>query len=182
MADTDEVMYIPLMFGFSSYAREGFRRHRLRFGNAPTGASGMRGSVLGGVGIALSALSIHREAAADLARTIGSGAVQAGLYVDSGGQPGHGAAWESDSANAQTGDFFRATRDTMEQAFVRPRVAGHRPFQLLAGERVHRFLWGEETDPAACIDDLRRLYDRHLDGWGAIETGGWGNANRLKAG
>ncbi|MGH8245704.1 MAG: carbohydrate ABC transporter substrate-binding protein, partial [Gammaproteobacteria bacterium] len=47
MAATDEIVYVPLMFGYSSYARPGFRPRPLRFGNAPRGAGGKFGSVLG---------------------------------------------------------------------------------------------------------------------------------------
>jgi len=85
MADTDEVLYVPLMFGYSNYARPGFRTHMLRFGNAPQGPGGATGSVLGGVGLALSARSAQHDTAAGLAREIASPAVQCGVYVRSGG-------------------------------------------------------------------------------------------------
>lgn len=169
MAETDEIAYVPLMFGYSSYARRGFRTRPLDFADAPSGTSGARGSVLGGVGLALSAMSEQREQAAALARTIGAGEVQRGIYVDSGGQPGHATAWESDRANAQTGGFFRATRDTMEQAFVRPRVPGHRPFQPAAGQLVHDFLWRDGRSAGRCMQAVLRLYEEHLEDWGAIE-------------
>jgi len=166
MSETDQVACVPLMFGYSNYARPGFRPHRLRFGEAPFGAQGTRGSVLGGAGIALSARSGQPQLAADLARYLASPAVQAGLYVDAGGQPGHAAAWDSASANRLVDGYFRATRATMEQAFVRPRVAGHRQFQRLAGERIHRCLWAGDTSVPACLDSLDWLYDIHLGDWG----------------
>jgi len=148
MASTDEILYVPLMFGYSSYSRLGFRPHPLRFGNAPVGRSGRIGSVLGGVGVAVSALSAQRDLAADLARTLVLPEVQAGMYVDAGGQPGHAAAWESEVANRQVGDFFLATRASMDQAFLRPRVPGHRRFQELAGELVHKYIWGQAIGSA----------------------------------
>jgi multiple sugar transport system substrate-binding protein len=165
MSRTDEIMYVPLMFGYSSYARPGFRPHRLRFGNAPKGPSGLRGSVLGGVGIALSARSAHRTQAADLARTIAAAEIQSGLYARAGGQPGHSAAWDCADVNAQTGDFFRATRATMEQAFVRPRVPGHRRFQPLAGELIHGLIWRRDRSAEACLKELERLVDSLLPDW-----------------
>ncbi|MGB5131910.1 MAG: extracellular solute-binding protein, partial [Steroidobacteraceae bacterium] len=113
MTGTDEILYVPLMFGYSNYARPGFRAKALRFGNAPRGRSGSIGSVLGGVGMALSSRSRNRHAAAALAREIGSPAVQCGIYARAGGQPGHGAAWESPAVNALTGGFFGSTRATM---------------------------------------------------------------------
>jgi multiple sugar transport system substrate-binding protein len=156
MTGTDEILYVPLMFGYSSYARARYRSSRLSFGNAPRGSNGHVGSVLGGVGLAVSARSRNREAAASLAREVASPAVQSGTYVRAGGQPGHGAAWDSPVANALTHDFFRSTRRTIEQAFMRPRVPGHRRFQPEAGALVHDCIW--KGEPAkACVDAFEAL-------------------------
>jgi multiple sugar transport system substrate-binding protein len=165
MANSDEILFVPLMFGYSNYARPGFRRHSLRFGNAPRGESGHIGSVLGGVGIALSALSSQRELAAELARLMVSADMQSGLYVQSGGQPGHGAAWESRAANDLVDDFFFATRETMDQAFMRPRVPGHRQFQEEAGILVNRTIWDQGRDAESCLDCITELADRLLGRW-----------------
>lgn len=169
MATGDEILFVPLMFGYSNYARKDFRTHRLRFGNAPKGPSGTRGSVLGGVGIALSSQSTQAMEAADLARTLASPPVQCGTYVDSGGQPGHSRAWESASANAQTWDFFTATRSTIEHAFVRPRIPGHRLFQQQAGELIHQFLWTGSLTATQCMRAFLTLYRQHLADWEKLE-------------
>jgi len=166
MAQSDEMLFVPLMFGYSNYSRRGFRRHRLKFGNAPRGEQGHIGSVLGGVGIALSALSPQRELAAGLARLLVSADVQSGLYVQSGGQPGHGSAWESGAANDLVDNFFLATRETMEQAFMRPRVPGHRQFQEQAGVLIHDSIWSNDSGVLLCMDRLDALTDRLLGPWG----------------
>jgi multiple sugar transport system substrate-binding protein len=153
------------MFGYSSYARRGFRPNLMRFGNAPAGPSGVRGTVLGGVGLALSARCPNREIAADLARHIASRDVQRGLYASSGGQPGHAAAWESAEVNAPTGQFFAATRPTIDDAFVRPRVSGHRRFQPLAGALIHKFIGTREGSADACLQEYERLADVLLADW-----------------
>ena len=165
MSCSDEILYVPLMFGYSSYARRGFRPQVLRFFDAPRGASGQRGSVLGGVGLALSAHAVNREVAADLARHIAANDVQRGLYAEAGGQPGHAAAWESPQVNAATGNFFSATRNTMACAFMRPRVAGHRRFQQLAGELIHEFIWKGHLAEDACLHEYSRLADELLADW-----------------
>jgi multiple sugar transport system substrate-binding protein len=169
MAETDEILCVPLMFGYSNYSRAGFRRRTLRFGNAPRGASGRRGSVLGGVGIALSTRSEKREQAADLARTLASAEMQSGLYVESDGQPGHAAAWDSAAANGRVDDFFAATRDTMNQAFLRPRVTGHRRFQQEAGVLIHRFIWDGKLGAAECLAEFDCLAENLLGRWEATE-------------
>jgi len=165
MTGTDEILYVPLMFGYSNYARPGFRARMISFGNAPQGGSGHIGSVLGGVGIALSAQSRMPDAAADLARTLVSPEVQTGLYVESGGQPGHAAAWDSAAANKLVSNFFTATRLTIEHAYVRPRVPGHRRFQELAGELIHNFVWGTDVDAKTCLAEFDALTAQLLGDW-----------------
>jgi multiple sugar transport system substrate-binding protein len=169
MTTTNEILHVPLMFGYSSYSRAGFRPHCIRFGNAPLGASGAIGSVLGGVGIAVSSRSAQPELAADLARLIASRDMQQGLYVSSGGQPGHAAAWESAEANSLVDNFFTATRQTIDQAFMRPRVAGHRRFQVLAGELIHRYVWRNDMTATACLAEYGRLIETLLPDWNDSE-------------
>ena len=165
MCNTEEIIYVPLMFGYSSYARTGFRKHRLRFGNAPRGDSGEIGSVLGGVGIALSSRSTNPQLAAELARLLVSAETQAGIYVKSGGQPGHAAAWNSTPANGLVNDFFKNTRLTIDNAFLRPRVSGHRRFQELAGELIHNFIWQTDSSAADCLSAFNRLVAQWIPNW-----------------
>ena len=107
----------PLICGYVSYAAEGYRPRRIRFSDiAPLGTMGSSGSVLGGAGLAVSAMSAWRAEAAAFAYWIASGEVQAGLYATSGGQPAHAAAWASDDANRPVADFYRATRRTLDAA------------------------------------------------------------------
>jgi multiple sugar transport system substrate-binding protein len=83
--------------------------------------------------------------------------MQTGLYATAGGQPAYDAAWTSREVNAFAGDFFTATRRTIDQAFLRPRVAGHRRFQVLAGELIHRFIWQDTMTAGKCIAEFGRL-------------------------
>jgi multiple sugar transport system substrate-binding protein len=174
MADSDEILYIPLVFGCSSYARAGFRRRRLRFGNAPRGIGGGIGSLLGGVGLALSSRSAHPEQAAALARRVASPEVQCGLYARAGGQPAHGLAWASAEVNAITGAFFEATRQTIDHAVLRPRLPGHRCFQPRAGELLHRYLWSTDMTARECLAAYAYLVDTLLPEWTSSTGAGLG--------
>lgn len=161
MCATSEIAYVPLMFGYSSYSRAGFAPARLVFGDAPTGQSGHRGSVLGGVGLGVSARSQEPERAASLARYLCSASFQQAGCVDHGGQPAHASAWNSAHANDLTADFFSSTRVTMEGAFVRPRTAGHRLFQPAAGKVIAEVLW-KRLDLRDGLASLRELARTHL--------------------
>lgn len=161
MVSTDDIAYVPLMFGYSSYARAENGVHAIEFTDAPRGTTGLRGSVLGGVGIGVSASSAHRDDAASLARFLCSPGFQAGGYVAAGGQPAHASGWESSEANAMTDGLFRATRATMDDAFIRPRIAGHRAFQPAAGAVVADAIWSD-TDLDAVCTALADLAAEHL--------------------
>lgn len=142
----DEWAYAPLAFGYTNYSRVGFRPHRLRYTDIPTGPRGVAGSLLGGAGIAVSASGTDVDAARAYALWVASPEVQAGVYYDAGGQPGYAPAWEDERLNADSWNFFRGTRQTLEQAYVRPRTAGFIEFQDTASPWVTATLRGEISD------------------------------------
>ncbi|MDR6511254.1 multiple sugar transport system substrate-binding protein [Novosphingobium capsulatum] len=120
----------PLIYGYVSYAQDGFRPVRLAFADlAPWQGSAPRGSVLGGTGIAVSRLGRDPAGAMAFARWLAGGPVQTGIVAANGGQPAHAQAWADIPTNATTGDFYRATRATLDHAWIRPRHAGYMPFQ-----------------------------------------------------
>jgi multiple sugar transport system substrate-binding protein len=152
----------PLIYGYVSYARDGFRPARIAFADIPAvGADGPTGSTLGGTGIAVSARSIQIEAAIDFAYWVASGEVQRGPYAAAGGQAGHASAWEDVAVNAPVLDFYRRSRATLERAWLRPRHDGYMPFQDAASERLRRGLMeGTPADPV--IADINALFERSL--------------------
>jgi len=172
MAAGDGPAFCPLIYGYVTYsaspggrppgtpraspARRGHasgeprlagdqepERHKLAFFDAPAGAGGI-GSVLGGTGLAVTRSCAQPAAAAALIRTLLSERVQTGLFAAHGGQSAAAAAWLDPGANAASGGFYQATWATVQQAWVRPRLAGYLEFQaeasaalrdgLLAGE------------------------------------------------
>lgn len=154
----------PLIYGYVSYAAAGFRPRRLAFADIPAaGDIGPVGSALGGTGVAVSALSAHTEAANDFAWWVASGETQSGVYAASGGQPGHAAAWESEAVNAPVADFYRATRATVEGAWLRPRHDGYMPFQDAAAALVNAAL-RERADPRATVAKLNAMFRATLGG------------------
>lgn len=150
----------PLLYGYVSYAKDGFRSQRLAFADIPAaGTSGPVGSALGGTGIAVSAFSGEKKAAIDFAYWIAGGDVQSGPYPASGGQPGHNAGWVDGNVNEATADFYRNTRKTLENAWVRPRHDGYMVFQQEASDRINTALKRNEESPRL-IADLNRLFQR----------------------
>jgi multiple sugar transport system substrate-binding protein len=154
----DGPAYSPFGYGYTNYSRDGYCQFPLTFADAPgIGRADPAGTVLGGTGIAISARCRHPEVAIDYAFWIAGAACQRGLYFQSGGQPGHAAAWEDDACNASARDFFRRTRATLESSWLRPRYDGYMGLQDKAGDIVHACLRGE-ADVAATVTALNHAY------------------------
>ncbi len=159
MSTTDEIAYIPLLFGYSNYARPGFRPSLIRFTGVPTmdgGAS--RGGILGGAGVAISASTKNPGAASAYASYVASADVQRGIYFAAGGQPGHRAAWLDEGVNAASSNFFQDTLDALDRAYLRPRYLGFMEVQERSGELIHDWLAGGASadDLLDRLDDLYR--------------------------
>ncbi|MDQ7248357.1 extracellular solute-binding protein [Dongia sedimenti] len=164
MAQPDsKIACVPLIYGYVSYARDGFRPARIAFADLPAlGHNGPVGSALGGTGIAVSAHSEQRAAAIDFAYWIASAAVQSGPYAAAGGQPGHAAAWSSAAVNTAVDGFYTKTRATLDGAWVRPRHDGYMAFQERASECLIAGL--KNREPAkSVIDDLNALFATSFD-------------------
>ena len=54
---------------------------------------------------------------------------QRALYFDSGGQPGHRAAWLDPEVNRRSNGFFEKTLTVLDRAWVRPRFNRYLEFQ-----------------------------------------------------
>lgn len=155
----DAPAYSPYGYGYTNYSRKGYCAYPLTFHDAPGIAEATpRGTVLGGTGIAVSAYTKYPQVAVDYAFWIAGADCQKGLYTASGGQPGHAAAWDDDTCNALTGNFFRNTRATLNSAWLRPRYDGYMTLQDRAGDIVHACLRGEVTEAAtlAALDAAYR--------------------------
>lgn len=158
----DEWAYSPLAFGYTNYSRAAYRPHRIAYVDMPRGPGGVAGSCLGGAGIAVSARTLHVDEAVTHAFWLASPDVQCGVYYASGGQPGYASAWDDDAVNADCLDFFRATRATLDQSWLRPRYAGWLEVFEEVGVLVNRALRGELTDDAV-LRTAQQVYERSLD-------------------
>lgn len=163
MVGGDDLVYCPFAYGYANYARPSYARKPLRFGGLVEFDGRRLRSTLGGTGLAVSARCRGEALAAALAYAayVASADTQRGLYAESGGQPGHRAAWLDPETNRASDGFYRRTLPTLDEAFLRPRFAGYIPFQDEAGRIVHAHL-REGGDPAAAVAALNRRYREAL--------------------
>lgn len=159
MTTTDDFAWNAFAYSYNNYARPGFARAPLRFGNLislePNGPR-LR-SVLGGSGIALSTHCRNPEIALDYASFVAGTNTQKTLYVNAGGQPSHSSAWNDPSADALCGGFFSGTKTAQEEAFVRPRYSGYVQLQTSGGTALQRAL-RDGPCTMAVLDKLDELY------------------------
>lgn len=138
MSRSDEILYCPALFGYVNYSRVDAPGARLRFGGVPDWWGRAARPLLGGAGIAVSAVTRHPETAARVAAQLCASDTQRGDYFRLGGQPAHRDAWTDDECDALSGGFFSRTLPSMDNAYLRPRIPGFTPFQTAAGVILRR--------------------------------------------
>lgn len=158
MSSSDGIAYCPLAFGYSNYARGGYRDKAVSFCPIPSSGRGAIGATLGGAGLAVSKSCKHRDVALEYALWIASAECQRTLYVESGGQPASKTAWLDPHANEITNGYFAATLPVLEKAWVRPRFAGFEKFQVEALNVVGQFV----RSGGSCREVLKQLNELYF--------------------
>jgi len=157
MATNDEIIYSPYLFGYTNYSREGFAKKNINFSNSPTNPKNNISTILGGVGLAVSAKSKHADLAIAYAVYVAKGETQEGIYTENGGQPGNLLAWQSSVNNGLCNNFFNNTLKTMEMAYVRPQHPGWNKFQEKGAAMLHSGLV-KNISSTSLVKGLNQLY------------------------
>jgi multiple sugar transport system substrate-binding protein len=163
MSQTDDprAAYCPFAYGYSNYSRPRYAPHLLKAGGLVSHHDRRLRSTLGGAGIAVSSKTKHPQACMDFARFTAAPETQKGIYFQSGGQPGHRAAWLDEDVNAASNDFFRDTLRTLDESLLRPQFPGYMAFQDEATPVAHAAAAGR-MDQASAAVEINRLYQKHL--------------------
>ena len=157
MASDDEIIYSPFLFGYTNYARVGYAKNIVNFTNCPINPITDVSSILGGVGLAISAQCKHTDTAVAYVNYVAKAETQEGIYTKNGGQPGNLVAWQSDTNNMFCHNFFGNTLRTMEKAYVRPQHLGWNQFQEQGAELLHNGLVKDDSS-TNIMKDLNQLY------------------------
>ena len=165
MSQSNEILYSPLVYGYSNYAQRGYAAHVVEFADMPVYAeegskfcqTTPHGSMIGGVGLALSTQCKHSDAALEFMQFVSPAETQSTLLFDSGGQPGHRKAWEDAHVNELSHNFYRNTLPTLSLGSLRPRFNGYVDFQAEAGSRIRQFVMDGTGDKCAFVRELNAL-------------------------
>ncbi|MFC4211011.1 ABC transporter substrate-binding protein [Pedobacter lithocola] len=141
MTSTNAIAYCPFAYGYSNYSRKGYAAKVLHFHDMISldGKTNLR-STLGGTGLAISSKCKALDVAAKYVEFVGAPECQSTFFYESGGQPGHLAAWQHDEVNRQSHNYFLNTLPALQRAFLRPRYHGSMYFQDHAGDIVRDYL------------------------------------------
>ena len=162
MSSNNDIIYCPLLYGYSNYSRKGFRNSLIHFTNIPSfneNKNNCSGSQIGGTGLAISKKTKYLETALKYTFWVASESCQKDLYYKSGGQPGHLNAWQDENINNDCKNFFKNTLNTLEKSWLRPRYDGYMYYQDIAGTLVNNFL-KEETSVHFTINEMKKEFDK----------------------
>ena len=160
MTETNDFYFCPYIYGFSNYSRKNYRKNILKYIDVmDLSGKGPAGTHLGGTGIAVSNLSKNKDLALEYAFWIAGENCQKSLFYESGGQPGNSEAWNDSKINLETNDFFKATRKTLDLAWVRPRHNGYMEFQDKSGDIINEYLQSEIKAESVC-EKLSDMYNK----------------------
>ena len=159
MTRSDDYAYCPWAYGYSNYAREGYARAILHFGDVVSLDGVPLRTTLGGTGLAVSSGCEHPDLAGAYAELVAGPEYQRTQFVENGGQPGHRAAWTDAENDRRTNGYFRNTLPCLDRAYLRPRYPGSLAFQDRDGGGVPiREYMMDGGDPRAVMETLNRMY------------------------
>jgi multiple sugar transport system substrate-binding protein len=159
MAAEQDVALCPLVYGYVNYAAPSSGR-AIAFADAPRKRDGERpGSTLGGTGIGISAQAKITPALLTHLRWLMSVDAQENFIPVHDGQPSRRSAWSNAEVNRRWGDFYGATAETLERAYVRPRHAGAIAFQTAASALIRDALIAG-TSHREVLDALQKSYSQ----------------------
>ncbi|NOX74057.1 MAG: carbohydrate ABC transporter substrate-binding protein [Alphaproteobacteria bacterium] len=164
MIANDDIALVPLIYGYVNYADVRLAHGGLVFSDAPLVAGGaVRGSVLGGTGLAFSTRSPRSRELIDHIAWLMSAKAQECFIPGHDGQPSRRSVYGNNKINAAYGNFYANTLLTCQSALIRPRYDGYVRFQTGAARTVRGFLSGagslEQT-----IDTIRADWRASLAG------------------
>lgn len=159
MAETDEIFYVPLLFGYSNYARQPKNgRKRVYFTDIPSVTDIPNGALLGGVGLSISSRCREVKMASEFVMYAAGEEMQKGIYFEHEGQPGYLGAWNDEKVNNASGDFFKNTLNTLQHSYLRPRYNGYNEFQEKAGFVLNLGL-KQKDRPDVILEQLKAVFE-----------------------
>ena len=145
LLETDEAIIGTAVFAYINYFGAEAARP-LGIDDMPVlSETGMRTSMLGGMGLGISVDCPDPSGAWEYAWHVMSKPVQGGLYIDNEGQPARLSALSNPSVEARTGPFLPVLRHALDGCYIRPRYPRWLEIENGAAPDLEQFLQGSAT-------------------------------------
>lgn len=138
-----EVTFSPLIFGYVTYAWRRWSKlpYEVAYCSAPKWTdSGRFGSILGGVGLAVTRNCSSKENVAELLHLLTDLDVEGWCIGARGGQPASVKWWDNPHPVESVRSFYQNTRATVEDAWIRPIGVGYPKLQFVVGSLIEQCL------------------------------------------
>ena len=86
MNTTNEIVYCPLVYGYSNYSRADYGMYPVTFREMPKSNSIPDGSMIGGVGLSISTKCAHTKEAVEFVNMVSAPDFQKSIIFNAGGQ------------------------------------------------------------------------------------------------
>lgn len=133
-------LFCPLVFQCVTYAPDPRSEHAVPFRDALDGPFGAVGTVLGGVGLAVSRATHNPDLAVEFVRFATEASPQVQIVAAAGGQPARREGWADPEVNREASGFYEAIACTIERSFLRPRIDDYPALQAAAGQALHALI------------------------------------------
>lgn len=157
MGNDDEIIYSPYLFGYTNYSRKGYTKNLVHFENSPVGKQKDVSTIMGGVGLAVSALSKNPSEAARFTEYVAGAKIQEGLFTKNGGQPANKLAWNNMTNDKLCHNFFKDTVWTIKNAYIRPQHPSWNEFQEQGADIIHESIL-KNVNSEKAMNQLNALY------------------------
>jgi multiple sugar transport system substrate-binding protein len=145
LLQTDEAVIGASVFAYINYFGPDAARP-LGIADMPVlSETGVRTSMLGGMGLGISMDCPDPQRAWDYAWYVMSKPVQSELYIENDGQPARLSALRNPSVEARTGPFLPVLRSALDGCYIRPRYPRWLEIENGAAPALEQFLQGSAT-------------------------------------
>lgn len=116
MSAGEAIVYTPMVIGNANYAKDGFRKHLIDFGDIPRYQEVAASSIFFASGIGILRDSHQKAPAKAFLNMVLSKDVQRHMVVDFDGHPIYTQYWKDKSNNQKTNQYFNRVRETVNMA------------------------------------------------------------------
>ena len=145
LANDPKAAYCPAVYGYAVYGEAGLWPHRLGFSPFPGPFRGPSGTAIGGAGVGITLACRDLAGAQAYVKHLATAGTQRDIFAANAGQPARSEAWSDPAIDVAFGGYFSSVRDTVEQAWMRPRFDGYSQLEQDLAQLLQQHFAGDAS-------------------------------------